>query len=487
VSKASQIRQKAQEYLSKGQIEKAIGEYKRLISVESKNPNLYNELGDTYLRAADKQQAVQNFEKAAAMYEKVALYNNAVAVCKKILRVEPEEYATIFKLGELRAKQKLEGEAVTYFSQYVDYLLANPQTALSKSQKEVERILELMPSSEPIIDRATEVYEQLGMKLKAAELLAKLSTIAVENGDAEKHRRYARRLEDIKSSLSPEEAQAANVFVSAAAEAGQETAASEAAPESAGGATVEAQTVAEEEAPPRDADSDVPISSEPREEAPATESEEGLDSAAREAVEEAEMLAAMSGGDGAYAASASGGTPGTAARDAISAPTTVGDESRPAPPKSVSPETDAGPRADRRTDMERELVEEITSDVEKDDLKSHYDLGMAYCEMGLYTEAIKDFQIASRCEELKLSCMEMIGHCFLKQENPRLAVKQLAKALEIAKASGSESLGIHYNLGLAHELLGELDKAREHFEEVYIVDMTFRDVAEKMRKLSTVS
>ncbi len=112
---------------------------------------------------------------------------------------------------------------------------------------------------------------------------------------------------------------------------------------------------------------------------------------------------------------------------------------------------------------------------------------MAYLEMGLFTEAIKDFQISSRCEDLKLSSMEMIGHCFLKQENPRLAVKQLTKALEVAAAAGAESLGIHYNLGLAHEMLGELAAAREHFEEVYIIDMTFRDVAQKMKKLASDS
>ena len=112
---------------------------------------------------------------------------------------------------------------------------------------------------------------------------------------------------------------------------------------------------------------------------------------------------------------------------------------------------------------------------------------MAYLEMGLYTEAIRDFQIASRAPELQLSSMEMIGHCFLKHGQPRLAVKQLTHALEISKAAGAESLGIHYNLGLAYEMLDELEAAREHFEEVYILDMSFRDVDDKIKKLTTVS
>jgi len=96
VSKVSQQRQKAQTFLKKGKIDKAIEEYKKLLSVESRNPNLYNELGDIYLRANDRVQAVSAFEKASANYEKVALYNNAVAVCKKILRIVPNRLETIF-------------------------------------------------------------------------------------------------------------------------------------------------------------------------------------------------------------------------------------------------------------------------------------------------------------------------------------------------------------------------------------------------------
>jgi len=45
-------------------------------------------------------------------------------------------------------------------------------------------------------------------------------------------------------------------------------------------------------------------------------------------------------------------------------------------------------------------------------------------------------------------------------------------------------MGIKYNLGLAYELVGDLDNARTHFEDVYVVDVTFRDVAEKIAKLS---
>jgi tetratricopeptide (TPR) repeat protein len=494
LSKASQIRQKAQELLGKGQIEKAIQEYRRLISFESKNPNLYNELGDIYLRASDKDQAVQNFEKAAVIYEKVALYNNAVAVCKKILRVNTEKTDTIMKLAELRAKQKLEGEAVAFFSQFVESIIASPQT-LQRSQKDVERILELMPENEAICAKAAEVYEQLGMQRRTAELYASIAASSSARGDAKKHAQYRRKVEEIKAQLDPQEVAEMQQF------------------ESAEAAVCEEPSI--ESSPARDeASMDVPSESAPSEPdtpsahaaARAGESEDGSidepdeeparDRSIREAIDEAEMVAAMSQGrvepqntPDRRRSAAGASPPGIDAepRPEASAEMPERRQQAPAPPSGKTQSPDAVSARGGAESESSEFVEEITSDVEKDDLRSHYDLGMAYLEMGLYTESIRDFQIASRCADLQLSAMEMIGYCFLKSGQPRLAVKQLQRALEIATGTNADSLGIHYNLGLAHEMLGETASAREHFEEVYIVDMSFRDVAEKMKKMSSVS
>jgi tetratricopeptide (TPR) repeat protein len=507
LSKASQIRQKAQEFLSKGQTDKAVQEYRRLISIESKNPNLYNELGDIFLRAGDKSQAVQNFEKAAVIYEKVALYNNAVAVCKKILRIEPEKTETVFRLAELRAKQKLEGEAVGYFTQYVELVLASPE-GMQRSQKDVERIVELMGTSEPILAKAVEVFERLGLKLKTAATFATLSAIAGEKGDEKKQVHYRRRAEEFSAGLSALECDSVNAAfgsrggpaetVAPSVEAGpaEEAAAAAGADESAGGnaptegAETEAAAPGDDAGTERDAGSAegaaeaVEAPREAREEEDAATGNAAVE-AANEAVEEAEMVAAMGGGREFFAAGGSAPEPAKVAAKAATESRSDGAVATETPPR---PAPGGRPPEERSApEQAANLAEEITSDVEKDDFRSHYDLGMAYLEMGLYTEAIKDFQIASRSADLQVSSMEMIGYCFLKHDQPRLAVKQLNHALAIAKSSGADTLGIHYNLGLAYELLGELPSAREHFEEVYIIDMTFRDVADKMKTLTSGS
>ncbi|MCX5753838.1 MAG: tetratricopeptide repeat protein, partial [Candidatus Krumholzibacteria bacterium] len=303
MSKANQIRQKAQEFLGKGHIDKAIQEYRRLITIESKNPNLYNELGDIYLRAADKVQAVQNFEKAATIYEKVALYNNAVAVCKKILRVDPEKIDTMFRLGELRAKQKLTGEAVTFFTQYVEAILENPQTLLPRSQKDVDIMLELMPSSEAILAKAVEIYEQLGIKLKTIEIYRKLIAFAGQEGDSKRQAHYAHRMEEIKAGLSAAELEnlpTAETVAGGTPEGATPTA-GEAPPSAESTPAADVRPDEPPEAPPADS-VPAPPDVEPARAATETHAddgkpdESGIDAGVDEAVEEAEMVAAMSQG-----------------------------------------------------------------------------------------------------------------------------------------------------------------------------------------------
>ncbi len=498
MSKANQIRQKAQEFLSKGQVEKAIQEYRRLLTLESKNPNLYNELGDILLRASDKAQAVQNFEKAAAIYEKVALYNNAVAVCKKILRVDPEKIDTMFRLAELRAKQKLIGEAASYFTQYIESVLENPQALLPKAQKDVDLMLDLMPSNGAVLEKSIEIYEQLGIKLKTAELCRRLALTAAQEGDSKRQAKYTRKIEEIKATLSPaeleglrEQLEAAGGEIPAIAPGEAEAARPEGS--NAPGAAEDADgraAVAHAEAVPSPAAADAGVVAPEAAVEADGPADFGYPSAENEAVEEAEMVAAMSQGRAPF-------EPGAAfverRKGAAEKPPSIVNEApaaATAPASPNPPADDFAPIPDiapaESTHIEG-LAEEITSDVEKDDLRSHYDLGMAYLEMGLFNEAIREFQSASRAEEFQVSSMEMIGYCFLKCNQPRLAVKQLTHALQIVKATGAGSLGIHYNLGLAFEMLGEPDAAREHFEEVYIMDMSFRDVADKMKKLSAVS
>ncbi|MDO9027156.1 MAG: hypothetical protein Q7U87_04665, partial [bacterium] len=57
------------------------------------------------------------------------------------------------------------------------------------------------------------------------------------------------------------------------------------------------------------------------------------------------------------------------------------------------------------------------------------------------------------------------------------------QGISVKKFLDNEYVGLHYNLGLAHEQLGNRQKALDEYEQVYILDINYKDVSQRMRNL----
>jgi tetratricopeptide (TPR) repeat protein len=125
----------------------------------------------------------------------------------------------------------------------------------------------------------------------------------------------------------------------------------------------------------------------------------------------------------------------------------------------------------------------------EEDYETHYNMGIAYKEMGLLDEAIKEFQTAagllkgSDGTSRYLQCCNMLGHCFLTKGMPRAAVIWFKKGLESPDHSEDEDLALRYELASAYEEMGDRHRALDMFTEVYGVNVSYRGVAEKLRSL----
>ncbi|HEX8845865.1 MAG TPA: tetratricopeptide repeat protein [Pyrinomonadaceae bacterium] len=137
----------------------------------------------------------------------------------------------------------------------------------------------------------------------------------------------------------------------------------------------------------------------------------------------------------------------------------------------------------------REAAEEEEAHVADGDYETHYNLGLAYKEMELLDEAVEEFQIAAGMTSPKdgtpryLQCCNMLGHCFMSKEMPRLAVMWFKKGLEAPGHTEDEYQALRYDLGTSYEQMGDLDKAIEVFSEVYGINISYRGVSEKLREL----
>ncbi|UCF80574.1 MAG: tetratricopeptide repeat protein [Acidobacteriota bacterium] len=127
----------------------------------------------------------------------------------------------------------------------------------------------------------------------------------------------------------------------------------------------------------------------------------------------------------------------------------------------------------------------VEKQVAKEDYETHYNLGIAYKEMGLVDEAIAEFQVAAKNPDQTraLECCSMLGVCFLDKGLPDIAAKWYRKGLDAKGLSEDDAMGLRYDLAIALEQGGNLEEAFRMYEEVYGLNTSYRDVARKIKEL----
>jgi tetratricopeptide (TPR) repeat protein len=113
------------------------------------------------------------------------------------------------------------------------------------------------------------------------------------------------------------------------------------------------------------------------------------------------------------------------------------------------------------------------------DAGSHYDLGLAYKDMGLLDEAISEFQVALRGGDERLKIYEELGQCFVAKEQYNVAARLLERALEGRRGDELELIGVFYYLGRCYEAMSRVQEAKDAYERVIaLVESTSNLVSE---------
>ena len=137
-------------------------------------------------------------------------------------------------------------------------------------------------------------------------------------------------------------------------------------------------------------------------------------------------------------------------------------------------------------DMLRRFKQGVAQNVDDEDHESHYDLGVAYKEMGLLDEAIAEFQKALRGVGRRVRTYEALGQCFLERSQFQVAATVLERALAEGPNNDEQLVGVLYLLGYALEGLQRWDDALGYYQRVFAVDIEFRDVSARIAALERV-
>ncbi|HEX8685830.1 MAG TPA: tetratricopeptide repeat protein, partial [Pyrinomonadaceae bacterium] len=137
----------------------------------------------------------------------------------------------------------------------------------------------------------------------------------------------------------------------------------------------------------------------------------------------------------------------------------------------------------------REAVEDGGEEDAGGDFDTHYQMGLAYREMGLLDQAVEEFQAATAQAAPGdgtprfLQCCNMLGHCFMEKGMPRPAALWFKRGLDAPGHTEDEYQAMRFDLGTAYERMGDNDRAIEVLSEVYAIDVSYRGVAERLREL----
>lgn len=124
------------------------------------------------------------------------------------------------------------------------------------------------------------------------------------------------------------------------------------------------------------------------------------------------------------------------------------------------------------------------------DFETKYQTAIAYQEMGLLEQAIAEFQEAAGLVKPNdgtrrfFQCANLLGHCFMLNSMPKLALKWYERALNIKDLNADEKQALWYELGRVHEAEDDLDEAARFFELVYAENVDFRDVGERLKNMA---
>ncbi len=505
--------QRAQRLAAKGQPAQAITELRRLLDHSANDANVHNAIGDLCLKFTSSREAGEAFHQAAGIFLQHGFDLKAVAIYKKILKIDPDRADIYELLGDLSVERGLTSNAVAdYLAGAKLYLKAGDTR---KAIGTYRKITTTNPSNTSARLRVAELCLKEGLTDEAVDAYLQLARDSEQLHNEE----YAQALYEQILKIVPAHPEARRRFIPAIPPKGEPAMAPEPSPALPPTAEADLAPAGDSVHPVAHAVDRPPVpEDEPEPEGPDLTTIDllgGLYSLLEAAPPAVEPEAAPSVLEppapeeipmethGLEWVPPEGGQEDTAAPVEILEPV--------AEPIPVSPVQLAEEPAQLEVEVEVEKVaveaiapatadEEAPSEewqtlelvpvgevavpagevAEGDgDVETHFDLGVAYKEMGLLTEAMEEFQLSARGPDRFVDSCMMTAACYKERTLNKSAIACLERALENPLCEGPGVPFLKYDLALLYMEEGLTDKAAR----LYSTIPSIRDAVERLSNL----
>jgi tetratricopeptide (TPR) repeat protein len=151
------------------------------------------------------------------------------------------------------------------------------------------------------------------------------------------------------------------------------------------------------------------------------------------------------------------------------------------------PSTEDDPRQISVETVFEQFKQGVASQVAESDASTHYDLGVAYKEMGLFHDAIHEFVLAARDPFRECVCQSMIGMIFLQVGNPEQAIDAFLRGLHAMHKTHEQERALTYEIGDAYDAQGIVEQAAYYFQRLARIDPNYSDprggVIDRLRRI----
>ena len=191
----------AEKLLKQGKVRQAVDQLKRLADLPGLDPLILNRMGDLLARQGLNDEAAGFYVRIANLFTRQGFYPKAIAIHKKILRVDPGAVDSLAHLGDLYANMKIPGEARTFYMRAADELLR--KSDFIAAQDVYERLVAVEPDNPRHRARLAETRAASGDAAGASRELAVLGDSLFHAGNPEDAEKAYRRAAELTPGSPP--------------------------------------------------------------------------------------------------------------------------------------------------------------------------------------------------------------------------------------------------------------------------------------------
>jgi tetratricopeptide (TPR) repeat protein len=535
-SKKDKLLESAQKFILKGQLDRAVKDYRQIVALDPGDVRHRQRLAELLVRENCKKEAIAEFEQVGKHFSANDYYLKAIAVYKQIQKLDPGNLDISLILASLNHKQGMTGNALNEYAGVVAaYERSGEYTAALKT---VERMLEIDPGNLATLMKKGEVLFRSGARDEAFQVFSELLLNLQHNDDPTALAKLTARVSElypgrefhpaghlqVSAEFTTDDLEQAaqerpsddtgqpgvfDFFEAELPSDGTGTATAITADITETAEMVSSPATPEKSVAPEGWEEDIeielsddddhqpllaPDKNEGTAPSPASDVEPTasaeLDFPADDRLEfefsfESDAFAVTDDADACPLPAPDAPTAAAAMTeeplaedffDQLDALLADGAE-----PEPASAEIDDSAFADIFTALKKGAAEPL----DKHDLESRYDLGIAYKEMGLYDEAINEFKAAAQGPR-RIDCITLQAICFREKGLPEMAEKLLKFGIAMDGVSAVDMLNLKYELAFLCETMGRMEEALHYYGEVYETNPEFHNVAQKIASLKGV-